>query len=1074
MKKCPSCLYENPETANFCNNCGYKFEKTQSQNAVARKAERRQLTILFCDLVGSTALSAKLDVEEFREVILGYQRVAEAVIKRYGGHVAQYLGDGLLVYFGYPKGIEEAPRAGVRAGLGILEAVENANKQWASTGKTTIKVRIGIHTGVVVVDDHLALGETTNIAARLEGLAPHNGVVISPQTTKLVEGWFEVKSIGKHSLKGISRPLEVYQVLRESGARTRLEIAKRAGLSPLVGRQKEFRLLKEKWQEIKNGFGQVALINGEAGIGKSRLTDTIKEHIASESDSWLTEIRCSYYHQNSSFFPIIELLENVVLGFSPEDTTDHKLEKLEGFILQSGLNLEFYPALFSELLSLSSEKYPPLNLSPTARKSRIIEGLTKGLLHRARIQPVLLLVEDLHWADPSTLEWLNSFLPRLKDYPILMLCTTRPNYDPQWDGLEGVTKMDLERLNNVEIGRICRFHTKGKGLPIEVLDQIIQKTGGVPLFVEELVKMVLESNILVEGEDDYEILGELPPLAIPSTLQDSLLARLDQISGVKEVVQLGAVIGREFPLNLLTIILRLEPNQILDSIKQLLDSEILYKINLGNKELYQFKHALIQDAAYSAMLSNQRQQFHGQVAQTYEKNFPEIVLSQPEVVAEHYTKADLPLRAISHWLKAGQMANEKQATQEAINHLEQGLVLLKAVKNDKERKQLELDFLLNLGGASIVNYGYTHPKVGEVFRRAKDLAEGVDISSKLAFIIYGLQTYYMLSEDFSATDELIKFALEVGEQHSEGYLFELFGKHILGVFLSLQGRFLESNKELQSVVDFYDPSITIPSDLTPGGNVKINAASWLSLSLNISGNYEKGKAISEEHLRVASQFEDSRTLYHIFVWVAWRTAENKEWRETLKAMETYLPIAYEFGDPFFILLAEFFKETAHAGLGDESAIDRAINHVETGISIGATIFYGYSLYTSQLLLEYGNYGLALEWADKVLNHVSKTNFNIRTAEFHRIRGCCYKAFGNPDEEVEKEFLLALKWAKSQGAKLYELRAARDLATLKADQRKVKEGIRLLRGVYNSFNEGWDAPDLVAARNQLEELEVRLK
>lgn len=1073
MRNCPSCLSENPGFANFCNNCGHKLDHTQTGSSPVRKAERRQLTILFCDLVGSTALSEKLDAEDYREVILGYHRVAEAVVKRYGGHVAQYLGDGLLVYFGYPRGLEDAPRAGTRAGLGILEAVSHANEQWAAAGKTAIEVRIGIHTGVVVVDDHLALGDTTNIAARLEGLAPTNGVVISPQTLRLVKGWFEVKSTGKHTLKGISQPLEVFQVLRESGARTRLEIAKTGGLSPLVGRREEFRLLQDKWQEIKRGNGQVVLLNGEAGIGKSRLTDTMKEYVAKEAESWLTEIRCSSYHQNSSFFPIIELLENVVLDFKPADTLDQKLGKLEGFLLQSGMNMDLDPALFAQLLSLAADRYPPLNLSPMAKKMRIIEGLTKGLLHRAGIQPVLLLVEDLHWADPSTLEWLNSFLSKLPEFPILMLCTTRPNYDPQWDDLPDVSRLDLHRLNAEQISRICRFHAKEKELPAEVLDQIIAKTGGVPLFVEELIKMVLESRIMIEGEDNYRIQGELPPLAIPSTLQDSLLARLDQISRVKEVVQLGAVIGREFPLNLLSIVLGLDQSQILGSIRQLLDSEILYQIHLGNKELYQFKHALIQDAAYSAMLTSQRQQLHGQVARTYEDHFPEMINAQPEIVAHHYTRADLPLQAIPHWLKAGQMANEKHATQEAIRHLEQGLGLLGAVTNEADREQLELDFLLTLGGASIVNYGYTHPKVGKVFGRAKDLAQRMEISPKLAFIAYNLQTYYMLSENFSATDELTNFALEIGERHAQGYLFSLFGKHIHGVFLSFQGRFLEANRELRSAVDFYDPSIAIPSDLTPGGNVRINAASWLSLSLNISGFYDQGKAISEEHLRMAPQFADSRTLYHIFAWAAWRTGENREWEESLKIIEDYLPKAYEFGDPFFILVAELSKALAQAGLGDKAAIDRAIGHIETGISIGATIFYGHSSYTSQLLIENGEFDLALAWLDRALNHVAKTGYHNRTAEFHRLRGCCYRALGKPEEHAEKEFLSALEWAKKQGAKLYELRAARDLAALKVDRGYAEDGAQLLLAVYHSFTEGWESPDLLAARSQLEALGVTL-
>lgn len=887
---------------------------------------------MFCDLVGSTALSDRLDPEDYRQVILNYQQVAESVITRYSGHIAQYLGDGLLVYFGYPKGIEDAPKASVRSALGILEAVAHANEQWKATGKTTIQVRIGIHTGLVVVDDHLALGNTTNIAARLEGLAPVNGIVISPQTLKLVKGWFEVKSTGEHLLKGISQPMEVFQVLHESGVHTRLEVAKGKGLSPLVGRNIEHQWLRERWSMAKTGKGNLVLLNGEAGIGKSRLVDTLKEEIAEEPESWLTEIRCSSHHQNSVFYPIIQLLENVVLQFDKDESIESKLNKLESFLFQSGMEPKKSMPLFLEFLSIKSEQYPPPALSPIAKKQQFMESLTHGFLHRAAIQPFLLIVEDLHWIDASTLEWLNLFLEQLPSQSIFALCTTRPDFSPESIRRSEVNQITLQRLTPEKMEKICHHYTKGKTLPEEVLEQIYTKTEGVPLFVEELTKMVLESSLLVEKEDHYELTGALPTLAIPSTLQDSLLARLDRLPTAKEVIQLGSALGREFSFELLNAVLNRTENELTTTLSQLIEAELFYSTGIEKDAGFKFKHALIQDAAYESMLKSQRQPLHQRIAQTLEERFPHVIQAQPELTANHYTKAELPLKAIPLWLTAGQMASHKHANQEAISHLEKGLELLHYIEDQEERKNLELDFTLTFGGVAIVYYGYTHPKVGKSFNRAKEIAQSTGVSPKLAFILYNLQTYYMLSEQYEALRELIDFGLRVGNEQGNEYLFKLFGNHIKGVFRILSGEFEEANKILQQNVTYFDPSIAIPLEFTPGGDVKVNAASWLSVSLQISGYMDQAKEISDRHLVLAKECNESRTLYHIFCWIGWRLTEAKEWQAVEKIMAKYLPTARDFGDPFFILVAEFFYYLARAYEGDQSAIKKCEERLNIGFS----------------------------------------------------------------------------------------------------------------------------------------------
>ena len=752
-----------------------------------REAERRQLTILFCDLVGSTALSDRLEPEAYRQIIIDYHRLAEKVIKRLGGHIAQYLGDGLLVYFGYPKGLEDAPNSAVRAGLGILEAVEEANKQLekegkeGKEGKEAIKVRIGIHTGLVVVDDHLALGKTTNIAARLEGLAPENGLVISPETLKLVQGWFETTSIGTYQLKGISKPTDVYQVLHESGARTRIDIARRKGLSPLIGRKKERDLLWKYWEEAKKGKGSLTLIVGEAGIGKSRLVDAFKLRVAEEPKSWLTEIRCSSYHINSPLYPIIDFLENAILQYDSVDDTRSKLVKLEGFLVQTGFDLQATKPLFAEYLSLSADDLSQLNISPGAKKQKMIKALVESILHRASIQPVLLVIEDLHWADVSTLEWLEFLYDQLSVHPILVLCTTRPTFQLNWTKSTRVTQITLDRLEKTGVEDICNFIAKGKSFPMEMIDQIYQKTEGVPLFVEELTKMVIESGQLIEKEDQYELAGPISTLTIPSTLQDSLIARLDRFSAVKDIVQTGAVIGREFSFSLLTCVLDHDQKWIQRELNRLVRAEILTEKGVEKLKVYMFKHALIRDAAYEVVLKRERRKIHKRVADVLEYQFLEIKQAQPELLGYHYEKAGLTEKSISYWLRAGESASQKHAIQEAISHLNTGLNLLESAEDEVFRKKLALDFHLLLGGAYIVYCGYAHPKVLEVFSKSIELAKSIEASDELAYILYGLMVYYLIKEDYHACYDLIDYSLKLGEEEKGGYLFKLFGKHLAGL-----------------------------------------------------------------------------------------------------------------------------------------------------------------------------------------------------------------------------------------------------------------------------------------------------
>lgn len=710
---CAHCGTQNPEGANFCSDCGSKLLFVEPVKPSKRKAERRQLTVLFCDLVGSTPLSEALDAEDYREVILDYQQVAEAAIKKNGGHIAQYLGDGLLVYFGYPRGLENAPKAAVKSGLDILEAINKANKVWAQEGKTEIAIRIGIHTGLVVVDEHLALGDTVNIAARLEGLALENGLVISNYTQKLVSGWFEMESLGVQTLKGIKEPMEIYQVLKASGAGSRIEIAAGRGLSPLVGREDELNLLLRKWNQAKAGNGQFLILNGEAGIGKSRLVQSIKGQVKQEKNAARLEIRCSDYQTTTPFYPLIELLENRVLAFAREEESESKIEKLKNWMNFARLALKPHLPIYSDFLSISipdelRAQYESQLLVAAGKRKKFMDGFTTALLHYAKEAPLLLIVEDLHWMDSSTLEWFNQVVEQLPTYTIFVVATTRPQFQAPWPTKSYIAQLNLNRLSNDQIEMMCYHQAKGKVLPKTLLKQITDKTNGVPLFVEELTRMIIESDLLLEKEDHFElspIYQSRFELAIPSTLQDSLIARLDRLSDSREIAQIGSVLGREFSYKLIEAVAQRTEEGLQKDLSKLVASELLYQKGLGRAATYLFKHALIQDTAYESLLKRRRQQLHKRVAMVLEQQFPELVETQPELLAYHANEAGLNEKALEMWELAGNKAVRQHANFDAVYHFQKALSLLHCISDETRRMDKELDLLLPYSGALMVGKG---------------------------------------------------------------------------------------------------------------------------------------------------------------------------------------------------------------------------------------------------------------------------------------------------------------------------------------------------------------------------------
>jgi class 3 adenylate cyclase/tetratricopeptide (TPR) repeat protein len=1073
---CPQCGTENNPEARFCQECGSKIAVAETGSddpskpkKQRKEAERRQLTILFCDLVGSTPLSEQLDPEEYRQVITGYHQVAEKVITRNGGHVAQYLGDGLLVYFGYPRGLEDAPRAAVRTGLGILETMAEANKKWEAAGRTPVNVRIGIHTGLVVVDDHLALGEAVNVAARLEGLAPQNGMVISPQTYKLTYGWFEVKSIGKHTLKGITEPMEIYQVLHESGAITRLDVAKRRGLSPLVGRKNELDILMDLWEKAKDGKSHIVLVHGEAGIGKSRLVDTLEENVYMDTGTHIAIASGSSYQNNSAFYPIKGMFEEYVFQYTESDSPESKIKKLEEYLRDSDLEFKSSMSLMAEFLSIPSENFPPLVISPFAKRLKTMECISQILLSLAKHKPLLFIVEDLHWIDASTLEWLNQFSDKIEGEHILTLCTTRPGFKADWKGRAHFTRIDLHRLSSENSNAICHHQTSGKQLPEEILRQIAAKTEGVPLFVEELTKTILESGILMEKDDAFEIAGPVSSLTIPSTLQDSLLARLDRLDEVKEIVQVGSVIGREFSADILNAVLPQNRENLEQSLYKLIDSEILHQSGPENQKVYQFKHALIQDTAYESLLKSNRQKMHQKVAIVLESQFDALVGSQPELLAHHYTQANEPVKAIPLWLKAGQMASQKNAALEAIAHLEKGLDLLHHLENEADRNNLELDFLLTLGGTYVVSHGFPHPKVKETFDQAREIAQKTEVNPKLALILLNLLSYYMNTEDYKSMKEIADYSRTLAMDPDKGYWFELVVNQ-LGDGAMIKGEFEEAKKGFSRVIELFDTDLPFPWELAPSGHIQIGAKAWLMVCLQIMGYMDQAKNLFDQHLSYAQDHKDSMTLYHIYTFPALYSLFSREWKTSEKIMEEYLPIVKKFGDPIFTLTAEVYYYIAKAYQGDQTAFHMAIKLFNVCFDVGFKAFaVTLAHFFAELYYQAGDHESTLIWINKILDHTEKSGSNLNKAELLRIKGLALQALNKPDKLVEEHYMQAIEISRKQKAKIFELRAAKTLSSLWKKQGKAREAYELLREVYDWFKEGNDSIDLMEAKKILKAL-----
>ena len=1091
--RCPSCNSANPETARFCIECGVAFERRCSKCGLdnlpqakfcghcgssltaaaapeidgdsqanvgvrdgevqgSRDGERRHLTVLFCDLVGSTAIAAQLDPEQWRETVAGYHRAAAEAITRFDGHVAKYLGDGVMAYFGYPQAHDNDGERAARAGLAIIDAIAKLNEQ---PGHAKLSARVGIDSGPVVVgkgagNDADVFGDAPNIAARVQAAAEPGTVAISDATQRLVSGLFIVEDRGAQELKGVERPLQLYRVIQPSGMRGRFDVATATGgLTPFVGREDELRSLMNRWERALDGEGQVALIVGEAGIGKSRLVQRFREQITGTPHIWV-EAGAGAFFQNTPFYPVTEMLRQM-LGEIP---AENQLAQLETRLQLAGLNPAEAIPLIAPLLNLPlPQDYPPSTLSPDQQRRRLLTTLVEWVLGSARARPLIIATEDLHWVDPSTLELIQLLVEQGASARLLLLYTARPEFHAPWPMRTHHTQINLNRLTASNVRTIVAQVAAKIALSDETVATVVERTGGVPLFVEELTRAVLESG-------DAKLTGR----EIPATLHDSLMARLDRLGPAKEVIQIGAVIGSDFSYELLHAVHTIAEENLQDSLRKLADAELLYVRGIASDATYQFKHALIRDAAYEALLKSRRKELHLIVARTIDEKFPAIKEAHSEVLARHWTEAGAIDPAIAAWQKAGERAIERRAFLEAEQHYRDAIAVLQSLPESPKRDARELPLQVALGNLMAATRGWTAADTGEAYARARILAERGDGTESLQ-VFTGLWSTANLRGELrlalALTDQMFAIARNI-----ESPAALATARSAQGYSHYLSGDLVGARQYLLEAIEYrrYGFQGGVSNSPRPGGDPLLFAGQneWQLGYADSALRYMERALL---HARpVNNPFATGFSLWFLASLHGLR-GELKRARE---ANDEALRLGAASGFPLLNTIGKIFDawmraQTREAG----DSVDR----IREGLAeLNVMKFYatrakylGYLCETQILAGDIEDAAITVEQALQV-----NPDELIYRPETFRLRGDLRLKQGQT-ELAEADFREAIALAQSMSAKAWELRATMSLARLLATQGRRTEARAMLAEIYGWFTEGFDTADLKDAKAVLDEL-----
>ncbi len=1030
-------------------------------------AERRQLTVMFCDLVGSTSLSSRLDPEDLREVIAAYQRAVAEVVAGFDGFVAKYMGDGVLVYFGYPRAHEDDAERAVRAGLGAVNAVRRLDVE---SGK--LQARVGIATGLVVVGDLIGkgsaqeqsvVGETPNLAARLQALATPASLVIAATTRRQIGELFVLEDLGPQPLAGFVEPQRAWRVLGESGAVSRFE-ALRSGTTPLVGRDEEVELLLRRWEQAKTGEGRVVLISGEAGIGKSRLTAALSEHIGTEPHARLRYF-CSPHHQDSALYPFIVQLERAA-GFARDETVEAKLGRLHALVAP-GTRDDDDSALLSELLSLPSAAVD-LNLSPSRKREKLFEALLSQLEVEARHRPVLMVFEDAHWIDPTSRELLDLTVDRVRLLPVLVIITFRPEFQPPWGGRAHVTSLALNRLGGRDGAALVQKLAGNAALTADTVAEIVGRTDGVPLFVEELTKAVLEGA--GQGDQVAAVLARtsLAALSVPATLHASLMARLDRLGPApKEVAQIGAVLGREFAYELIEPVAQRDERELQAALGQLSDAGLLFCRGAAPQASYLFKHALVQDAAYSTLLRARRQDLHARVAAVLEQDFADLVERQPELLAHHLTSAGETERAVDQWLKAGRFSAERSAHLEAISHLERGLSALAALPEGAARDRREIELQLARGLSLFTAKGFVASEAAHAYARARELAEQQGDASQRFMAVYGLWQSNMGSGMVASARGLSDWLMRLTEGTADDGL-RLQAHHSCWSVCLFAGEPAVAREHCEAGRRLYDPERhRLHRRLYGGHDPGACARNMCAQAQWLLGYPEKGLATGSEALALAERIGHPFSLVDALLYNSILHIDRGESELALQRLGAAEALAAE-QRLAFTQEPQFVRGAALSARG---AFEEAAGCLRAGLAgrLGATRArpYGFAG-LAEALVGQGDHGAALAAARDGLQTQERTGQRRWHAALHRLEGVALSGLNRLDEG-QSALEEALRVARRQQAKAYELRAATSLARLWGERGRRAEARDLLAPVYGWFTEGFDTADLKEAKALLGEL-----
>jgi class 3 adenylate cyclase/predicted ATPase len=1042
------------------------------------RAERRQVTVMFSDLVGSTALSARMDPEDFREVISAYQNSVAESVGRFGGFVAKYMGDGVLIYFGYPQAHEDDAERAVRTGLELITAIGDLKTHAA------LRTRVGIATGLVVVGDLIGsgasqeqaiVGDTPNLAARLQGVAAPNSVVIAESTRKLVGSLFELEDLGPQELKGISGSTRVWAALRPASVEGRFEAMHASGLTDLVGREEELDLLLRRWSKAKSGEGQVVLLSGEAGIGKSRLTAALLERLAVEPHTRLRYF-CSPQHTDSAFYPIISQMERAAV-LAHADTAQAKLDKLDTLLAQSLAPREDV-ALLAEMLSLPNDgRYPTLELAPHQRRQRTLEALTTQIEVLARRSPMLMIFEDAHWADPTSLEVLGRSVDRIRALGVLLIATYRPEFEPPWIGQPHVTTLTLNRLGQREIAAMIDRVTGNKALLASIRQDIVERTDGVPLFIEEMTKAVLEAG----GEEDAErAVASIPPpsLAVPASLHASLMARLDRLGSAKEVAQIGAVIGREFSHALLAAVARKDERVLQAALEGLTGAGLLFRQGSPPHATYLFNHALVQDTAYSTLLRERRRGLHARIAEVLEIQFPEIAESQPELVARHYTEAGLIEKSAAFWAKAGRRSLERSALVEAIAQLNRALDQMATLTATPalRREQIELQVAV-ITPLMHVKW-YSTPEVAAATARARVLIEQAEALGEppenpllLYSVLFGIWATNVAAFNGDALRMLAAQYLALAEK--QGATVPLMTGHsMMALSLEMTGSLAQSRSHFDHAIALYVPAEHRLLAILFGQDLRVLNLSYGSLALWSLGYPEAALADTNHSLKDARDIGQAGTLFVAlnYASITHFLRGNYATAETLT--NELVTLADEHDAVVWKVAGLMYRGWVFAATGRASeAVQLIVPGLAACRSVENTFLTPVGL--SLLAKSYADLGQlddawrSVDEAKSVIEGTKETWFE---AHVHCIAGEIALKSPLPDAaKAEAHFERALAIARQQQAKSWELRAATSMARLWRDQGKPQQARELLAPIFGWFTEGFDTRDLIEAKALLDKL-----